>query len=288
MANLKNTDINDTGYLTLPIGTTAQRPSSPAAGMLRYNSTDSTAEVYDGAAWVAVGTPAVVIVAPSVTTNSASSVTTSSMTLNGNVTSDGGGTVTARGFYFGTNSTVTSNPQYSSGSGTGAFSLSRTGLSAGTTYYFAAYATNSAGTTVGSTVSQATSFNYTFEDQGWDLYGYGNYTKNAYLYYKNINNTWVLEDTRTTTSSYDLGCSRLCTNRQNRIYVQAGSSNYNVDAGNTQLWYNGQYRCTSPYNNTTYSNVSNTGQMYGVSYAGSLTITAFFYQGAGNLYFDAT
>jgi len=230
-------------------------------------------------------------VAPSVTTNSASSVTTSSMTLNGNVTSDGGATVTARGFYFGTNSNVTANPSYSSGSGTGAFSLSRTGLSAGTTYYFAAYATNSAGTTVGSTVSQATSFNYTFEDQGWDVYGSsGNtYTTNAYLYYKNISNAWVLVDSRSVTSSYDLGCSALCTNRQNRIKVQAGTGgNYNIYAGNFQLWYNGQYRCTSPYNTTSYSNYSVSGQVTSVSTAGSLTLTIFYNQGLGDFYFDAT
>lgn len=96
------------------------------------------------------------VTAPSVTTSAASSVGVSSATLNGNVTSDGGGTVTARGFYFGTNSNVTSNPTYGSGSGTGTFSLNRTGLSSSTTYYFAAYATNSAGTTVGSTLNLTT------------------------------------------------------------------------------------------------------------------------------------
>ena len=92
------------------------------------------------------------MVAPSVTTSAISGVTVSNMTLNGNVTSDGGGTVTARGFYFGTSSNVTSNPQYGSGSGTGSFSLNRS-VSASTTYYCAAYATNAAGTTVGPTVS---------------------------------------------------------------------------------------------------------------------------------------
>ena len=96
------------------------------------------------------------VTAPSVTTSAASSVGVSSATLNGNVTADGGATVTARGFYFGTNSNVTSNPTYGSGSGTGAFSLNRTGLSSSTTYYFAAYATNSAGTTVGSTLNLTT------------------------------------------------------------------------------------------------------------------------------------
>lgn len=58
MASLKNTTINDTGYLTLPVGTTAQRPS-PVNGMIRYN-TDNTAsgqmEAYVNGAWVAIST----------------------------------------------------------------------------------------------------------------------------------------------------------------------------------------------------------------------------------------
>lgn len=51
MATLKNTTINDTGYFILPAGTTAQRPGSPAAGCLRWNTTDSKLEVYDGSEW---------------------------------------------------------------------------------------------------------------------------------------------------------------------------------------------------------------------------------------------
>jgi len=92
------------------------------------------------------------VTVPSVTTNAITGVTVTSMTLNGNVTSDGGGTVTQRGFYFGTSSNITSNPKYSSGSGTGAFSLNR-GVSASTTYYCAAYAINAAGESRGATTS---------------------------------------------------------------------------------------------------------------------------------------
>lgn len=51
MAILKNTIINDNSSLTLPAGTTAQRPASPAAGMIRYNTTINDTEYYDGAAW---------------------------------------------------------------------------------------------------------------------------------------------------------------------------------------------------------------------------------------------
>ncbi len=57
MATLKNTTVNDTGFLTLPSGTTAQRPVSPSNGMLRYNTTISSVEAYAGNAWVNVSSP---------------------------------------------------------------------------------------------------------------------------------------------------------------------------------------------------------------------------------------
>ena len=44
-----------TGSAELPSGTTAQRDGSPSAGYLRWNTTDTSAEVYDGSAWAAVG-----------------------------------------------------------------------------------------------------------------------------------------------------------------------------------------------------------------------------------------
>lgn len=54
MATLKNTTVNDTGFLTLPNGTTAERPVSPTAGMFRYNTTLGIPEWYSGTAWVSV------------------------------------------------------------------------------------------------------------------------------------------------------------------------------------------------------------------------------------------
>jgi hypothetical protein len=44
-----------TGSAELPVGTTAQRDGSPSAGYLRFNSTESQFEGYDGSAWGAVG-----------------------------------------------------------------------------------------------------------------------------------------------------------------------------------------------------------------------------------------
>jgi hypothetical protein len=40
-----------TGGMYLPVGTTAQRPASPATGMMRYNTTTSLVETYNGTSW---------------------------------------------------------------------------------------------------------------------------------------------------------------------------------------------------------------------------------------------
>ena len=44
--------VTTTGALKVPAGTTAQRPSSPAAGDIRYNSTANTLEFYTGSGWL--------------------------------------------------------------------------------------------------------------------------------------------------------------------------------------------------------------------------------------------
>ena len=51
MATLKNSSFTN---LTLPSGTTAQRPGSPSAGMLRYNTDINYLEFYNGSSWFPV------------------------------------------------------------------------------------------------------------------------------------------------------------------------------------------------------------------------------------------
>jgi gliding motility-associated-like protein len=80
-----------------------------------------------------------------------SSYTTSSnaVTVNGNVTSENGFTVTERGIVYGTSAAPTlSNNKIASGAGTGTFSAVTPTLSPGI-YFFRAYATNSSGTSYG-------------------------------------------------------------------------------------------------------------------------------------------
>ena len=94
---------------------------------------------------------------PTVTTSTPSNVTTNSATCGGNVTSDGGATVTARGVCWSTSQNPTiSGSHTTDGTGTGSFTSNITGLAESTTYYVRAYATNSEGTSYGSQKSFTT------------------------------------------------------------------------------------------------------------------------------------
>lgn len=87
---------------------------------------------------------------PEVSTYGVSGITKTSATCGGNVTSDGGATVTARGVCWSTSQTPTiSDNKTIDGSGTGTFTSSITGLIGSTTYYVRAYATSSEGTGYG-------------------------------------------------------------------------------------------------------------------------------------------
>ena len=96
-------------------------------------------------------------VLPTVTTVAAASITTTSATLGGNVTADGGAAIVERGIVYAI--TSANNDPEIGGSGvtkvanasatTGIFSESITGLTTGIQYSFKTYATNSVGTSYG-------------------------------------------------------------------------------------------------------------------------------------------
>ena len=91
-----------------------------------------------------------------VATNAATSVTPTLATLNGTLTSTGGGTVTV-GFNYGISTSYGSVASAGSMAGiTGPFSAAISGLSCGTTYHFRAYGTNLAGTVYGSDLTFST------------------------------------------------------------------------------------------------------------------------------------
>jgi len=56
MANLNGLTVNDSGFLGLPSGTTAERPASPDVGYVRYNTDFNSTEVFDGDNWLDVTT----------------------------------------------------------------------------------------------------------------------------------------------------------------------------------------------------------------------------------------
>lgn len=87
---------------------------------------------------------------PTVTTNDVTNIAPNSATCGGNVTNDGGATITDRGVCWSTSQNPTIDDNHSSsGSGTGSFSVNLTGLTTNTIYYVRAYATNSKGTAYG-------------------------------------------------------------------------------------------------------------------------------------------
>ncbi|MBR4536673.1 MAG: hypothetical protein IKO62_08495 [Bacteroidales bacterium] len=87
---------------------------------------------------------------PTVTTAEVMNIAATTATCGGNVVTDGGASVTARGVCWSTSPNPTvSGSHTSDGAGVGEFTSAMTGLTPGLTYYVRAYATNSWGTAYG-------------------------------------------------------------------------------------------------------------------------------------------
>ena len=129
-----------------PSGSIALTSGATITITIVVTAQDATTKTYTVAVTRAAG-------APTVTTPTATNIGTTGATLGGNVTSDGGSAITARGMAWALAS-VNPAPQLGGtgvssavGSGTtGVFAVSAIGLTAGGTYVFAAYASNSVGT----------------------------------------------------------------------------------------------------------------------------------------------
>ena len=124
----------------------------PTSGTLHVVVTRQQYQPYFGT--ITVTNPAV---APTVATTAVSNIDKTTATGGGNVTADGGAEVTARGICWSTSHNPTvSDSHTTDGTGTGSFTSAMTSLTANTTYYVRAYATNSAGTAYGEEVSFTT------------------------------------------------------------------------------------------------------------------------------------
>jgi uncharacterized protein (TIGR02145 family) len=94
------------------------------------------------------------IALPTLATVPAINITDTSAIVGGNITTDGGATITSRGLCWGTTVIPTiNNNKTTNGTGTGAFTGTITGLKADSIYYVRAYATNSVGTVYGTQIS---------------------------------------------------------------------------------------------------------------------------------------
>jgi hypothetical protein len=114
-------------------------------------------QVYSGGMWRnMIGSPSGLYPTVAATT-AATSITGTTATSGGNITSDGGSVISARGVCWSTiqNPTI-ADSKTTDGATTGSYISSITGLTAATTYYVRAYATNAAGTAYGTQISFTT------------------------------------------------------------------------------------------------------------------------------------
>jgi uncharacterized protein (TIGR02145 family) len=170
---------NSTGFSAIPGGRRRQLDSNFDGGAYYgfwWSSTEQTIEAgysreiaYDNSSFIRIWDykrsglsirciQDLVQILPVVTTSTTTSITQTTAASGGNVTSDGGASITERGICYNTSSnpTLADSKLIATGT-TGTFTSNLTGLTAGTTYYVKAYATNSVGTAYGNQVIFTTS-----------------------------------------------------------------------------------------------------------------------------------
>jgi hypothetical protein len=121
---------------------------------VRAYATNSFGTAYGNDIQFVTATPTVL---PTLTTSSATGITYTQVTLGGNISSDGGATVTERGICISTSPNPTTlNKVIEGNTGIGSFNLTDTGLNPTTLYYVRAYAINSVGTAYGNQITFST------------------------------------------------------------------------------------------------------------------------------------
>ncbi len=173
---------------------------------------------------------------PTVTTTSVSSITQTTATSGGEVTSDGGTTVTARGVRWNTtgNPTIADNLT-SDGTGTSVFTSNLAGLSPNTPYFVRAYSTNSQGTAFGNEVPFSTLAQPSFACGTSTIVDYDG---NTYNTVQIGNQCWMKENLKTTHYANGMAIPLVTDNTawNNLSYTSKAYCYYNNSASNAAMY----------------------------------------------------
>ena len=167
---IANIASGDTAYYTTNNSDPRSLTNTAYTGSFAVSQTETVnAAVYDNAGgWSAVASAAFTInssnnsgggggpaaFTPNVQTEAASSITASSAVLSGDIVSDDNSNITDYGFLWGTSdSSLTNKLDVGTDNHSGVFTATLDNLTAGTTYYFQAYASNAMGTSQGTVMS---------------------------------------------------------------------------------------------------------------------------------------
>lgn len=117
------------------------------------------------------GKPIWVSTLPTLSTTNASNIQSNSAESGGNVISDGGSPITARGVVWSTfpNPTISLSTSTNNGTGLGIFTSALNWLTLKTTYYVRAYATNSLGTAYGNEITFTTKSDKNYQISSYEL-----------------------------------------------------------------------------------------------------------------------
>ena len=229
IANSKTTDGTGTGSFTSALtGLTAN-----TTYYVRAYATNSSGTAY-GNQLVFLTTANTQL--PTVTTTNATNITNTQATTGGNVTNQGSSAVTVKGVCWSTTQNpTTANNKTVNGSGTGSYNTDIYPLTANTTYYVRAYATNSSGTAYGNEHSFTTTGSLANCGTVTDIDG------NVYNTVTIGTQCWMAENLKTT--RYNDGTAIL-TGLSNADWQSTTSGAYAI--------YN-----NDPANNTTYGKLYN-------------------------------
>lgn len=186
-------------------------------------------------------TPETSDLVPVVTTTAQSNVAQTTATCGGTVTSDGGSAVIARGVCYGTTAAPTlTNSKTTDSTGIGVFSSALTGLTANTTYYVRAYATNAIGTAYGAQIS----FETLETSGGGGEITYGAMSDCDGNTYKTVvigTQTWMAENLKTTKYNDETAIPLVTDNTEWKNLTTPGYCWYNNDAATYKATYGALY-----------------------------------------------